>query len=154
LGPYSLTYTQYRVFGEIHRRDGIAIRAFLLYHHGNVVFFQSLGSRDLRHLCSAPAQLRLTSAHPIYATRRSEDYCIVRRSVSKVVRIALLVSDNSTATVAIFTAVTHWNFSEWRHSPGQQLPAIPHYEVLLKPTFVRRLASKVVRIALLHFSAT
>jgi hypothetical protein len=43
----------------------------------------------------------------------------VRWSVSKIVRIALLVSDNSTATIAIFTAVT---LSEWRHSPGQQPP--------------------------------
>jgi hypothetical protein len=46
----------------------------------------------------------------------------VRWSVSKIVRIALLVSDNSTATIAIFTAVTHWSLSEWRHSPGQQPP--------------------------------
>jgi hypothetical protein len=44
------------------------------------------------------------------------DWVSVPRSVSKVVKIALLVSDNSTATMAIFTAVNHWSFSEWRHS--------------------------------------
>jgi hypothetical protein len=46
----------------------------------------------------------------------------LRRSVPKVERIALLVSDNSAATVAIFTAVTRWSFSEWHHSLGQQPP--------------------------------
>jgi hypothetical protein len=46
--------------------------------------------------------------------KRAKLSALVRRFVSKVVRIALLFNDNSTTTVAIFTAVTHWNFSEWR----------------------------------------
>jgi hypothetical protein len=47
-------------------------------------------------------EVAVFSPGPVHRT-----WAPVRRSVSKVVRIALLVSDNSTATVAVFTAVTH-----------------------------------------------
>ena len=62
--------------------------------------FQTLELQDTLVYLRTPHSLRIETSY------------FVRRSVSKVVRIALLVSDNSTATIAIFTAVTHWGFSE------------------------------------------
>ena len=49
-----------------------------------------------------------------------------RRNISKLGTKVGFRSENcalgQTATVANFIAASHWSFSEWRHSPGQQLP--------------------------------